>query len=135
MANEVKAAEEFFKAVGESDEGKMELGSDMGYELRICWKVKDGDDFFIETKKSGNKIDMKVKPGPLPEHKWETDIKLETDAATCKQVFGKERSFSDAWKRGQIYSYGYKVKFQSFSWFNRICRIGMGRLEADWKKY
>ncbi len=135
MTGELEMAEKFFKSIGRSEENKMELGADQGFEFRLCWKVKDGDDFVVETRKSGKKISFEFKPGPLPEHSWETDIKLETDTDICKQVFGRERSFSDAWKRGQIYSYGYKVKFQSFSWLMRICRIAMGRLEADWKKY
>jgi len=135
MANEMQEAEKFFKTVGRSDEGKMELSADQGFEFRLCWKIKGGDDFVVESKKEGKKMALSFKPGPLPKHDWRTDILIETDAATCKQVFGKERSFSDAWKRGQIYCYGYKVKFQSFSWLMRLCRIAQGRLKADWKRY
>ena len=53
MADEMEMAEKFFKSVGRSPEGKMELGVDQGFEFRLCWKVKDGDDFVVETAKKG----------------------------------------------------------------------------------
>ncbi len=120
-------AQEFFSKLSEIQEAKNQLNF---YDLRFIFAPKDGESFTVEIKKGQITFTKDV-----PEYDFTKDMRIETTNEVLMDIFEKRIGMGLAWRKGDVYIYGFKCKYQGFAWMMRLMRIGQGRLYKTFDAY
>lgn len=120
-------AKEFFSKLPEIPEAKGQLTL---YDMRFIFVPKDGESFTVEIK-NGQIIITKG----APEYDMTRDLRFEMTNEVLKKVFEGNLGMGRAWRRGEVYIYGFKCKYQGFAWMMRLLRIGQGRTRGVFDSY
>ena len=120
-------AQKFFSKLSRIKEAKEQLNL---YNMRFIFVPKDGKSFTTEVK--NGKITLTK---GAPEYDFTRDMKFETTNDVLREIFEGKSGMGRAWRRGDVYIYGFKCKYQAFAWMMRLLRIGQGRLKETFDAY
>lgn len=120
-------AQEFFSKLSEVPEAKEQLDF---CDMRFIFVPKGGETFTVEIKNGQITLTKSA-----PEYDFTRDMRFETTNEVLRDIFERRKGMGIAWRRGDVYIYGFKCKYQGFAWMMRLMRIGQGRLYENFNAY